>query len=592
MSTNARLPALVLAAAVCLLLGETGYQLTLNANLAREHQASAQQLDGLALSLEATLSRHESLPGLLALDPSLLALLREPGNPARQAAANAYLEAAQQGAAVAVAYLLAADGRTLAASNWRLPQSFVGHQYAFRPYFREALAGGLGRFYGVGVTTGEPGYFLAAPVREGNQVRGVVALKLNLDALEQALASAGATLLLADGDGVVFLSSARRWRYHTLTPLPAATAARLASTRQYGGQPIPPLANQPVPLNPTTLVRLALSEAPARDWLVHSRPVGGQGWRLVQLGDPSEARAAAWAVGAASVFASAFVLGLAAHLRHRQRRREELRRVYAELEDRIAERTADLTGQIAALERTKAILRETRDAAVQAGKLATLGQMSAGVSHELSQPLAALHTFADNAQALLARGRYDDVAENLEMISELIDRTGRIVRQLKSFARQEAATPQPVSVASAIDHARMMLEPRRRELQAMFHVEPCGDLQLLAEAGRLEQVLVNLLRNGLAAMHGQTAPQLHVRAWAEGAMAHIAVRDHGPGLSADAQRRLFEPFYTTKPAGEGLGLGLAISLTIVESYGGALNAHNMADGGAEFVLSLPRASDA
>lgn len=150
MSTNARLPALVLAAAVCLLLGETGYQLTLNANLAREHQASAQQLDGLALSLEATLSRHESLPGLLALDPSLLALLREPGNPARQAAANAYLEAAQQGAAVAVAYLLAADGRTLAASNWRLPQSFVGHQYAFRPYFREALAGGLGRFYGVG----------------------------------------------------------------------------------------------------------------------------------------------------------------------------------------------------------------------------------------------------------------------------------------------------------------------------------------------------------------------------------------------------------------------------------------------------------
>lgn len=584
-----RWPMLLGASALCAALGVVSHQLTFSAQLAHQRQASAQRLDGFALSLEATLSRHESLPGLLALDPSLLALLREPGNLARQAAANAYLEAAQQGAAVAAAYLLAADGRTLAASNWRQPQSFVGHQYAFRPYFREALAGGLGRFYGVGVTTGEPGYFLAAPVREGNQVRGVVALKLNLDALEQALASAGDILLLADGDGVVFLSSARRWRYHTLTPLPAATAARLASTRQYGGKPIPPLANHPAPLNATGLVRLALADAPARDWLVHSRSVGGQGWRLVQLGDPSEARAAAWAVGAASVFASAFVLGLAAHLRHRQRRREELRRVYAELEDRIAERTADLTGQIAALERTKAILRETRDAAVQAGKLATLGQMSAGISHELSQPLAALHTFADNAQALLARGRYDDVAENLQMISELIDRTGRIVRQLKSFARQEAATPQPVSVASAIDHALMMLEPRRRELQAMFHVEPCGDLQLLAEAGRLEQVLVNLLRNGLDAMHGQTAPQLHVRAWAEGAMAHIAVRDHGPGLSADAQRRLFEPFYTTKPAGEGLGLGLAISLTIVESYGGALNAHNMADGGAEFVLSLPLA---
>lgn len=590
MFLNSRLPALLLAAAVCILLGEAGYQLTLNANLARERQASAQQLDGLALSLEAALSRHESLPGLLALDPSLLALLREPGNLARQAAANAYLEAAQQGAAVAVAYLLAADGRTLAASNWRLPQSFVGHQYAFRPYFREALAGGLGRFYGVGVTTGEPGYFLAAPVREGNQVRGVVALKLNLDALERALAGAGNTLLLADGDGVVFLSSARRLRYHTLTPLLAATATRLASTRQYGGQPIPPLANHPVPLNPATPVRLALADAPARDWLVHSRPVGGQGWRLVQLGDPSEARAAAWAVGAASVFASAFVLGLAAHLRHRQRRRDELRRVYAELEDRIAARTADLTEQINALERTKAILRETRDAAVQAGKLATLGQMSAGISHELNQPLAALQTFADNAQALLARGRHAEVADNLQMISELIARTGQIVRQLKSFARKEAPTPQPVRVAAAIDHARLIVEPRRRELGAVFHVEPAGELQVLAEAGRLEQVLVNLLRNSLDAMHDQPTPQVEVRVDADGTWVRLSVRDYGPGLSADAQQHLFEPFYTTKPVGEGLGLGLVISLTIAESYGGGLSAHNMADGGAKFVLTLPLAT--
>jgi two-component system C4-dicarboxylate transport sensor histidine kinase DctB len=294
------------------------------------------------------------------------------------------------------------------------------------------------------------------------------------------------------------------------------------------------------------------------------------------------------------VFAVAFLLGLAAHFRHRARRREELRRIYAELESRIAERTLDLTNKIAALERTEAILRETRDAAVQAGKLAVLGQMSAGMSHELNQPLAALQTFADNASALLALGRHEEVAENLAMISDLIDRTGRIVRQLKTFARKESATPQAVTVASAIEHALMIVEPRRRETAGRIVITPCApDLLALAEAGRLEQVLVNLLRNGLDAMLGQTAPYLEVRAErsvnGSGDNIEIAIRDHGPGLPDEVLHHLFEPFYTTKPAGEGLGLGLAISLTIIESYGGTLSAVNAPEGGAIFTLTLPAA---
>jgi two-component system C4-dicarboxylate transport sensor histidine kinase DctB len=291
-------------------------------------------------------------------------------------------------------------------------------------------------------------------------------------------------------------------------------------------------------------------------------------------------------------FAAAFGLGLAAHFRHRARRREELRRVYAELETRIAERTADLTEQIAALERTKAILRETRDAAVQAGKLATLGQMSAGISHELNQPLAALQTFADNARALLERGRYAEVGDNLQMISELVDRTGRIVRQLKTFARKEAPTPQPVTVASAIEHALLIVEPRRREIGARIAVSaPPEPLLAVAEAGRLEQVLVNLLRNGLDAMAGQAEPVLDIATRRDGNTVCIAVRDHGPGLSDDVRAHLFEAFYTTKPVGEGLGLGLAISLTIVESYGGTLSARNVPEGGAEFLLSLPASGE-
>lgn len=592
---NRRRPLLLLGAAVafCLLLGWLAYRVFFDIYLANERHVSAQRLDAFALSLEATLARHESLPGLLALDPSLAAVLREPANAQRIAAANAYLEAAQQGAAVAVTFLIDIRGNTLAASNWRLPRSFVGHNYAFRPYFRDALKDGLGRFYGVGVTTGEPGYFLAAPVRDQGKVLGVIVLKVGLEAMEQALAGAGDTLLLTDADGIVFLSSERKLRYRTLAPLSAAVTARLAETRQYGKQAITPLAAKAMPATPSGLLPIELPGEAARQRLIHTRPVGSLGWQVVQLGDPSEARVAAIGAGSAVAFAAAFILGLAAHFRHRSRRREELRRVYAELESRIAERTADLTEQVAALESTKAILRETRDAAVQAGKLATLGQMSAGISHELNQPLAALQTFADNASALLARGRYDEVAENLQMISELVDRTGRIVRQLKTFARKEAPTPQPVTVASAIEHALMIVEPRRKETAARIAVAPFArDLRLIAEAGRLEQVLVNLLRNGLDAMAGQAEPLLEIDAHGIGDRVVIDIRDHGPGLPDEVRHHLFEPFYTTKPAGEGLGLGLAISLTIVESYGGTLSAHNAPDGGAVFVLTLPAAGEA
>ncbi|MBT9523314.1 MAG: sensor histidine kinase [Dechloromonas sp.] len=584
----------MLGAAVCfcLLLGGLTYRVFFGIHLDSDRHLSAQRLDAFALSLDATLARHESLPGLLALDPSLAALLRDPGNPQRIAAANAYLEAAQQGAAVAATYLIDAKGMTLAASNWRLPHSFVGHNYAFRPYFRDALKNGLGRFYGVGVTTGEPGYFLAAPVREQGKALGVIVLKVGLEAMEQAMAGAGETLLLADADGIVFLSSDRQLHYRTLAPLSAAVSARLAETQQYGNQAIRPLATRTIPLNASEPIRLALPEQAPREWLIHARPVGNSGWQVVQLGDPGEARSTATAAATAVAFATAFLLGVAAHFRQRSRRREELRRIYAELETRIAERTADLTEQIAALESTKAILRETRDAAVQAGKLATLGQMSAGISHELNQPLAALQTFADNASALLARGRYDEVAENLQMISELVDRTGRIVRQLKTFARKEAPTPQAVTVASAIEHALMIVEPRRREIGARIAVAPSApDLLVVAEAGRLEQILVNLLRNGLDAMAGQPEPVLDVATRRDGDAVSIAVSDHGAGLSDDARSHLFEPFYTTKPAGEGLGLGLALSLTIAESYGGTLSAHNAPEGGAVFVLSLPSAGE-
>lgn len=584
-----------LALAGCLLAGWLVYRAALDSALAGERERTASRLAFYAQSLEANLARYEALPGLLALERDLQRLLANPQQAEATGAANRYLETAQRGAGVAAAYLIDLRGNTLAASNWRHASSFVGRNYAFRPYFRAARAGRLGRFYGIGATTGEPGFFLSAPVGSGPSVQGVVAIKVSLDAFEAALAKSGDTVLLADADGVVFLSSEPAWHYRTLAPLPEPVRARLVETRQYGTHPLLPLAAGAAVNGKPATVPIAAGDGIVRERLQNIARVGPLDWQLVVLGDPAMFRRDAAVAGAAAAFALAFVLSLRVYFRLRRRRREELRRVHAELEQRIAERTVDLSQKIDELKATEAILRQTRDAAVQAGKLAVLGQMSAGMSHELNQPLAALNTFSDNAAALVERGRYDEVRYNLRMISQLAGRMGRIVGQLKAFARKAPVEISAVSVAAAIDNALLIVEPRRRELGARIEICPAAQegavitgLSVDAEALRVEQVLVNLLRNGLDAMHGDASPVLSVEVACREGWVRIAVRDHGPGIPPDSLSHLFEPFYTTKPVGEGLGLGLSISLAIVEGFGGRIEVANAEGGGAEFSLLLPR----
>jgi len=580
----------------CLIFGAIAYRLSLHLLLKGERERAIQRLEYHALTLEGVLTRYEALPGLLALEHRLHEHLAQPRNPQRLQASNAYLKTAQSGAGISSAYLIDTRGHTLAASNWDKPGSFVGQNYAFRPYFREAMKGGLGRFFGVGATTGEPGYFLAAPVRgngldsdgERGAIKGVVTIKVNLQPFEEALAKSGDTVLLADSEGVIFLTPRDEWRYRTLAPLTPLARERLAASRQYGDSSLTPLIRDAALEDGS--VRIALTDQRPRDLLMESRAVGHLGWRVVLLSDPAEARRTAAGAGFTAAFALAFVLALLAHQRLRRRRKEELVQAKAELEAAIAARTADLTDKVAALARAEAILRETRDTAVQAGKLAVLGQMSAGMSHELNQPLAALQTFSDNAVALMDLGRLDEVRQNLAMIRQLTARLGRIVTQLKSFSRKGPAEKSPVSVARAIDNALLILEPRRREVNAQIQVAYIPpDLAVLADATRLEQVLVNLLRNGLDAMQGQSAPRLHLSAGLQQQRVRITLRDEGPGLPPEVQAHLFEPFYTTKPVGEGLGLGLAISLAIVEGFGGRLEGGNAPDGGAEFSVILEAA---
>ena len=531
-------------------------------------------LERHAQDLLASVERFEHLPYLLGAEQVLVAALQAPSTPHLLDAANSYLAFAQQRTDVFAIYLMDTTGQTLVASNWDTPLSFVGKNYRFRPYFQEALAGGTGRFYGIGVTTGEPGFFIAAPVRAGQDVIGVVAVKIDLNAYEAKWRAEGLRLAVTDDSGVLFMSAEPTWRYRSLYPLDEDQLARLRTTRQYGDNTLLPLVEHPGPAPSRQLTSLHVANAPT---LVQGRDLNLLGWKLLLFSDPGPARTRGALAAGISVLAFALVVVLTA-LGWTQRRRklereasrQEKLHIVAELENRIAARTAELTA--------------ANGAAVQTGKLALLGQMAAGISHELSQPLAALRTMADNAGTFLDRQDTTNAQRNLRLIGELCSRMGNIVGELKSFARKEPARLQAASLQQVMRSTLMLLEPLRQTARCDIRTDG-ADAWVLCDPIRLEQVLANLLRNGIEAMESQDHRLLEVHVTQSTDRVTVSVRDHGPGLTDEVLQHLFEPFFTTKPTGKGLGLGLALSQAIVREMNGSIQARN-ASPGAIFDITL------
>ncbi|MFL6630399.1 MAG: sensor histidine kinase, partial [Vitreoscilla sp.] len=281
------------------------------------------------------------------------------------------------------------------------------------------------------------------------------------------------------------------------------------------------------------------------------------------------------------------------HARAAAAARQALVTASAQLEARIAERTgeltranADLAQRLADVHDAERLLRETQTELIQAGKLGMLGQMAAGVTHELNQPLTALQVFADNAVAFLDRGNPGAARQNLRHIADAADRMGALVSQLKTFARKSDGAPGPVDLARAIDNAARLVRNDFERAGAALEIEILGRATVTGDAIRIEQVLINLVRNALDAVRPCTVRRVNVTLDAAD-RATLRIADTGLGLSPQARAHLFEPFFTTKPSGAGLGLGLAISSSIVQAMGGTLAAEDNPGGGAVFVLALP-----
>ncbi len=602
----------------------TAYRYAERAETSAIIERATHRLDVDESTLKGELTRYDYLPALLSLNPDIADLLRHPNDAGLISRVNHYLADVTTDSQAAAIYVLDLHGTTLAASNWNQSISFVGQNFSYRPYFINALNNGTGHFYGLGSTSRLPGYFYAARIGADGQQLGVVATKISLDAIEALWKRGDETVLVADANGVVFLTSLPGWKYRTLHPLSAAARARIDAKRQYGG---------PGALEEIGLVRrqslmpdaeidaispdnsLAANPAGKRrsEFVVVSRIVSGTDWRIMSLTDIAPARKNARY--AALVAALGLSLATIATLYLLQRRkvlaqgavmRETLERMNDELERKVARRTGalarannSLRSEIAQHKRTEATLKATLEELVQAGKMALIGQMSAGITHELNQPLAALRTLSDNALLFLQRGRKEDAENNLRVITGLIERMGTITSQLRRFSRKGPAELAPVAVERALVNALFLVELRlRKENVEVIRNSPDASasegLLVLADGNRLEQVLVNLFANALDAMLGCPVRQLTIAARndeTDDAFATITVSDTGPGIPEAVRARLFEPFFTTKAPGAGLGLGLAISAGIVREFGGTLKTDDAAaNAGASFTVRLRRAS--
>jgi len=558
-----------------------GHQVALQAGLARLREAAEHRLDMLATALDADLARFDYLPALLEMTPVVPALLDATSDARLRDSVNRYLAGVNATAGAEMLYVLDAAGTSLAASDWDQPGTTIGQDLSFRPYVIDALKQGRGRFYGVGITSKRPGYYLSYALHGSQRLRGVVAVKVDIAEAERAWRKLPGNVLLVDERGVVILSTRDDLKYRPLSPLGADQQAELLRSRPYGEANLQPVNWAPMEVLASDVQVVALDGATN---LASTRALRRAPWRLIALDDVEAVRATARYAAITASLAMVVLLLLAVTLWQRRRA------VQQKLASRAALQAAHDNLESTVVARTEQ-LRAAQSELVHAGKMAALGQMSAGMVHELNQPLTALRSLSDSAGILLDQDRRDDVRGNLSRIAGMVDRLARLTSQLKTFAHKSVAPLVPVQLTRSIADARAIVgaELKNRAVTLEIDVRP-AELSVLADAAAMDGLLINLMRNAIDAM--QDAPQrlLRIEARAQGDRVTLTVSDTGPGIRADILPRLFEPFVTSKSAGAGLGLGLVISAESVRAMGGVLRAVNREGGGACFTVDLPIAA--
>jgi two-component system, NtrC family, C4-dicarboxylate transport sensor histidine kinase DctB len=567
LTTPQGLPWRVKVAVGLLILIAIGVVLVSNRLLTDRYTADTRNRAELRLALYSgnlmsELQRTSVVPLLLSRDPDLARALREDNF----SSTSAKLIALQSQIGVASIRLLDADGRVVGATN----RNILGTTNRNESYFVDAQRLRETIFTTVQRDSGGYDFVYSRAVEADRRVLGVIVVSVDLMKFERAWSGLQDAVLVTDSEGVVVLATEARWRglpvvdALALRDAPSAIARALRATADWAQTP------------PDAYVRgEAVMKTEAR--------VPFRGWKIQSFTAYASVREQVNGILALEIMGFAILLAITFYLLSRrawsrslsfQRESAELRALNARLQRAIAER-----------EKVQKDLEVAELTLAQSSKLAALGEMSAAVSHELNQPLAAMKTYLAGARLLLQRRRPDEALSSFQRIDDLIERMGAITRQLKSYARKGGEAFEEVDLRACVSSALAMMEPQlKARVVKITRGLPRQPVIVMADRIRLEQVIINLLRNALDATKDTSDPQIDILVSA-GETATMTVRDNGHGI--DDLENLFEPFYTTKKPGEGVGLGLAISSGIVTDLGGRLTARNGDGGGAVFEMQLP-----
>lgn len=592
-----RIAALILIVLLVCVAVWQAHGLALSRALHRGQERAETTLRLTEQALAGYLGRYQAVPLLLADLDAVRDLASYPDDPARREAINSLLAHRNRLLGSSEIYVMRTDGTTIAASNHDDAKSFVGQVFNYRPYFMQAMDGEAGRFYGIGTTSGLRGYFFSAPVRNRDeQIAGVVAVKIGLDDIEASWRGTNERIFVSDPDGILFMASEPSWKYRVIIPSATSWQTRQDPTQRYDGVAIRPLLERKHQINGLAVSTIT-ENGRERDYLTVSQPMVQAGWTVNVMLNIAEWRTQARTVAALFLAVACFLIAIGLIVMQRRTRDADrlAMQIHAtqELERRVAERTVDLAQtnrrlheEIVERQNTETELRAVQDSLVQVGKLAALGQMSAALSHEINQPLAAARNYADSAAILIGRGDHDRARGNILQIMTLLDRISAIGKHLRNAARKPGDRLVPVHLNALLRETEMIMAVRLAAAKATLVVDVPPDLPpLLAGPTRLQQVLVNLVTNAADAVEDMPDRRIILTARDDSEEVVISVRDFGPGVAPALADRIFDPFFTTKGSGAGLGLGLSISANIMRDFGGRIACHD-AGPGALFRLSL------
>ncbi len=513
-------------------------------------------------NLMSELRQNQIIPQLLARDPTLIGALNSQDYSLSTQRLISFVE--EIGAASLM--LLDTDGRSVAATD----RNRIGEQHGSEPYFLDAFRGTATYFTAQPLDAGGFGFFYSRRVTAGGDVLGVILVEVDLRKFERAWAGISEAMMVTDSQGAVILATEPRWRGKSVDEALALETPRSAIERAIR------FTADWTALPPDAYIQ-------GEGVMQLDTRVPFNGWSMTSFTTYTSIRERVNAVLAIEIMGFAILLALAFYAMNRRsalrvalfaRESAELRQLNAQLQQEIAERKR--------VQENLAVAEQTLE---QSSKLAALGEMSAAVSHELNQPLAAMKTYLAGARLLMRRNRPDEALSAFGRIDDLIERMGAITRQLKSYARKGQDDWSPVNMQDALASSLAMMEPQLRQRQVQITRNlPKHPVEVHGDRMRIEQVMINLLRNAIDATKAESAPRVDI-ILAAGETATVTIRDNGPGI--ENKDALFEPFYTTKQPGDGVGLGLAISSGIVNELGGRLTARNGQDGGAVFEMQLP-----